>query len=61
LKADVLPKVNAILRGTEARYKAGDISLSELMVIRREAETSQMKYLEALRSVMEAWAGLKFG
>src|SRR5687767_1210807 len=59
LKADVLPKVNAILRGAEARYRAGDISLSELMVIRREATTSQMKYLESLRSVMEAWAALK--
>jgi cobalt-zinc-cadmium efflux system outer membrane protein len=61
LKADVLPKVNAVLRGAEARFAAGDISLSELMVIRRDAVTSQMKYLEALRSVMEAWAGLKFG
>jgi cobalt-zinc-cadmium efflux system outer membrane protein len=59
LKADVLPKVSAILRGAEARYRAGDISLSELMVIRREAASSQMKYLESLRSVMEAWAGLK--
>src|SRR5688572_23500991 len=59
LKADVLPKVSAVLRGAEARYRAGDISLSELMVIRREAATSQMKYLESLRTVMEAWAALK--
>jgi cobalt-zinc-cadmium efflux system outer membrane protein len=59
LKVDVLPKVNAILRGAEARYKAGDISLSELMVIRREATLNQMKYFESLRGVMEAWAGLR--
>ena len=59
LKAEVLPKMHAILRGAEARYRAGDISLSELMVIRREATTNQMKYLESLRSVMEAWAALK--
>jgi outer membrane protein, heavy metal efflux system len=59
LKADVLPKVNAILRGAEARYKVGDISLSELIVIRREATLNQMKYFESLRSVMEGWAGLR--
>ena len=58
LKTEVLPKVSAILRGAEARYAAGDISLSELMVTRREATASQMKYMESLRSVMEAWAGL---
>ena len=59
LKADLLPKVNAILRGAEARYKVGDISLSELIVIRREATLNQMKYFESLRSVMEGWAGLR--
>ncbi|MGZ8899902.1 MAG: TolC family protein [Limisphaerales bacterium] len=59
LKADVLPKLSAVLRGGEARYNAGDISLSELLMIRREATLNQMKYLGSLRSVMEAWAGLQ--
>ncbi|MGZ8921136.1 MAG: hypothetical protein ACXW3L_09135 [Limisphaerales bacterium] len=51
--------MSAVLRGGEARYNAGDISLSELLMIRREATLNQMKYLGSLRSVMEAWAGLQ--
>ena len=58
LRTDVLPKIETSLRGAEARYAAGDTSLGDLLMVRREAATHQMKYLEALRSVLEAWARL---
>ena len=58
LKADVLPKVAVTLRGAEARYIADDVNLTKLLAKRRESTLNQMRYLEALRSVMEAWAGL---
>lgn len=58
LKDDILPKVRANRRGAEARYEAGDISLADLLLIRRQAAADRLRYLEAIRSVMEAWAGL---
>lgn len=58
LNTDVLPRVAVTLRGAEARYVAGDMNLTELLAMRRESAVNQMRYLEALRSVMEAWAGL---
>lgn len=61
LQSDVLPKVVASLSGAEARYAAGDTSLSEVLVVRREAITARLQYLDALRAVMEAWAGLPKG
>jgi outer membrane protein, heavy metal efflux system len=58
LRDEVIPKTEKALIGTEARYKAGDISLSDLLIIRREASATRMRYAETLRSVMEAWSGL---
>lgn len=59
LQSDVLPKVETTLRGAEARYSAGDTSLSDVLAVRREATTARLHYLEGLRTVMEAWAGLE--
>jgi cobalt-zinc-cadmium efflux system outer membrane protein len=58
LQSDVLPKVETTLRGAEARYAAGDTSLSDVLAVRREATAARLNYLEALRVVMEAWAVL---
>ena len=59
LKDEVIPKTEKALTATEARYKAGDIGLSDLLIVRREAFATRMRYAETLRSVMEAWSGLK--
>jgi outer membrane protein, heavy metal efflux system len=55
MQSDLLPKLETSLRGAEARYAAGDTSLSDLLAVRREAAIAQLQYLEALRTVMEAW------
>ena len=59
LRDEVLPKMDVTLRAMQARYAAGDVALSELIFARRDASASRMKYLAALRDVMQAWAGLR--
>ena len=59
LKDEILPNTDKALAGAEARYMAGDIPLSELLIIRRETAAIRLRYAQSLRSVMEAWSGLK--
>jgi cobalt-zinc-cadmium efflux system outer membrane protein len=59
LQKEILPKTDKLLAGAEARFKAGDISLSDLLIIRREVSQTRLRYAETLRAVMEAWSGLK--
>lgn len=59
LKADVLPRAQTVLQGAETRYAAGDISLAELLPVRRDWAAVQLTYLESLRDVMQAWAELQ--
>ena len=59
LKNDVLPKIESSLRTMEARYNAGDVALSELLLVRRQATETRLRYLLALREVMHSWAALK--
>ena len=59
LKRDVLPRAEIVLKAAEARHSAGDISLAELLPVRREWATVQLGYLESLRDVMHAWAEMK--
>lgn len=47
-----------IARAFEARYAAGDASLTDVLPVRRERIAARLAYLESLRDVMEAWAGL---
>lgn len=61
LRSEVLPKVEASLRGAEARYAAGDTSLTDVLAVRREATAARLQYLGALRVVMEAWSALSRG
>ena len=42
-------------KGAEARYAAGDISLAEILPVRRDWAAVQLSYLESLRDVMQAW------
>jgi cobalt-zinc-cadmium efflux system outer membrane protein len=58
LKTEVLPRADTVLKAAEARYTAGDISLSEVLPVRRDWAAVQLTYLESLRDVMQAWAAL---
>lgn len=59
LKDELLPLTDTVLRGAEARHGGGDMSLSDLLPIRRERISFQLSYLESLRDVLEAWEGLR--
>jgi outer membrane protein, heavy metal efflux system len=56
LKTEILSRADKVLKAAEARYAAGDISLTEILPVRRDWATVQLDYLESLRDVMQAWA-----
>jgi cobalt-zinc-cadmium efflux system outer membrane protein len=56
LKTEILPRAETVMKGAEARYAAGDISLAEILPVRRDWAAVQLSYLESLRDVMQAWA-----
>jgi cobalt-zinc-cadmium efflux system outer membrane protein len=56
LKTEILSRADTVLKGAEARYAAGDISLAEILPVRRDWAAVQLSYLESLRDVMQAWA-----
>jgi cobalt-zinc-cadmium efflux system outer membrane protein len=58
LKTDILPRADIVLKSADARYNAGDISLNEVLPVRRDWAAVQLTYLESLRDVMQAWAEL---
>ena len=59
LQTEILPKADTVLKGAEARYTAGDISLAEILPVRRDWAAIQLTYLESLRDVMQAWAEIR--
>jgi cobalt-zinc-cadmium efflux system outer membrane protein len=59
LKSEVLPRADTVLKAAETRYTAGDISLSEVLPVRRDWAAVQLTYLESLRDVMQAWSALR--
>jgi cobalt-zinc-cadmium efflux system outer membrane protein len=58
LREEVLPRADQILAGVQARYKGGDTSLSDVLLVQRDCATQKLAYLEALRDVLAAWAEL---
>jgi outer membrane protein, heavy metal efflux system len=58
LREEILPRANSVLQGAEARYRAGDMSLTELLPVRRDWTRVRLDYLDALHEVMQAWAEL---
>jgi cobalt-zinc-cadmium efflux system outer membrane protein len=58
LRGEILPRADSVLQGAEARYRAGDMSLTELIPLRRDWTRVRLDYLEALHDVMQAWAEL---
>ena len=59
LKNEILPRAEQVQTASEARYSAGDISLGDTLLIRRERRGVELAYLEALREMMEEWAILR--
>jgi cobalt-zinc-cadmium efflux system outer membrane protein len=58
LKTEILARAETVLKAAEARYAAGDISLTEIIPVRRDWAAVQLSYLESVRDVMQAWAAL---
>jgi len=58
LKTEILSRADKVLKTAETRYAAGDISLTEILPVRRDWAAVQLDYLESLRDVMQAWAAL---
>jgi cobalt-zinc-cadmium efflux system outer membrane protein len=58
LREEILPRAERVLQGAEARYRAGDMSLSELLPVRRDWIRVRLDYLDTLHEVMQAWAEL---
>jgi cobalt-zinc-cadmium efflux system outer membrane protein len=58
LRGEILPRAERVLQGAEARYRAGDMSLTELVPLRRDWTRVRLDYLEAVHDVMQAWAEL---
>jgi cobalt-zinc-cadmium efflux system outer membrane protein len=59
LKTEILSRAETVVNGAEARYAAGDISLAEILPVRRDWAAAQLSYLESLRDVMQAWAEVR--
>ena len=59
LKTEILSRAETVLNGAEARYAAGDISLAEILPVRRDWAAVQLSYLESLRDVMQAWGEVR--
>jgi hypothetical protein len=53
----LLPRDERVIRVTEACYTSGDISLSELLPVRRDWTKPCLAYLDALHNVKQAWGG----
>lgn len=58
LRQDILPRAERVLNITETRYTTGDVSLSELLPVRRDWTRLRLDYLGALHDMQQAWAAL---
>lgn len=58
-KEGILPKAETVLRMAEARHSAGELSLADTLVVRRDHAAARLAYLDGLREVMEAWGELR--
>lgn len=59
VRDEILPRAETILKTAEARHGAGDLSLADILPIRRDYAAVRLAHLEALREVMEAWGELR--
>ena len=59
LRDELLPKADLVLKSTEARFRAGDANLLEVIPVQREWTALQLEYVNGLRIVMVAWSDLQ--
>lgn len=59
VREEILPRAETVLKAAEARHAAGDLSLADILPIRRDYAAVRLAHLEALREVMEAWGELR--
>lgn len=58
LQDELLPQTRRVLEVAEKRYAGGDISLAEILPLRRDLNSLNVDYLQSLRDVRQAWAEL---
>jgi outer membrane protein TolC len=56
---EIIPYAETARKSADARFAVGDISLAEVLPVRREWASMHLSYLESLREVMQAWAAIK--
>lgn len=59
VKGEIVPRAETVLKAAEARHAAGDLSLADILPIRRDYAAVRLAYLDALREVMESWGELR--
>lgn len=55
-REELTPRSETVLRAADERYRAGDVSLADLIPIRREHRELRLSYLAVLRSIATHWA-----
>lgn len=58
LQDTIVPQSRKLLSEVENRYHAGDVSMADVLIIRRDAVANQLDLLETLRNVLQAKAEL---
>jgi cobalt-zinc-cadmium efflux system outer membrane protein len=56
IKNELRPRADRVFKAATARFDAGDISISELILARREWLAIQTDYLQSLRQIAAAWS-----
>jgi cobalt-zinc-cadmium efflux system outer membrane protein len=59
LREEIVPRSEVVWTAYEKRYNAGDVSLAEVLPMRRDRSQLRLTYLESLREAMESWSDLK--
>lgn len=59
MREELLRRADTVLANAEARFEAGDASLTEVLPVRRDWARIQLGYVDALREVMLAWSDLQ--
>ncbi len=55
---EILPRAETVMKAAEARYAAGETSLTDLLPVRREWAAIQLSHLESIRDAIQAWGEL---
>ncbi|HEX7901673.1 MAG TPA: TolC family protein [Planctomycetota bacterium] len=59
VRDEILPRAETVRQAAEARHEQGDLSLADVLPIRRDYAAARLAHLDALREVMDAWGELR--